>query len=534
MSATATRTVDLSALSAPQIAVSHPYSLAAMTKIVARRPGDAIDSELMRGEPAAFELWQPQRELLQLMMTRRRVIVLKARQLGVTWAMALHALWYAMAHPASQVLVVSIGEREAWSFMRRIRRMYDFLPESVQAAFPITSDTREAMMVGHHDGATMILSLPSSSTAGRGETTNLAIFDEGAHWEDADARMASLLPTVEDVGQVVLASTANGVGGVFYDTWQEHAERRFSRLFIGALGRPDRDEDFVVAARARLGVEGPQEYPRSPSEAFLSTGRCAFDTRALQTYLDMFCEPARRRGAIEKLGNMVAFEETTAPVQREYEGWKVWSWRVPGRDYLIVADVCGGPGAKDWSTASVIDMDSWDEVASFRGKPDPSDFATLLIRAAWLWKHSDDEPALLAPEANNEGRAVIAVLRERSFSRVWSMATFDQDRTDRVEQKGWLTTMRSRPIALAALKEGVRDHSLGIRDAATIAEMLTFEANPKTGKEQARDGCHDDRVMKWAIAAAILQRAAAAARPRAVTLAELRPYRQPRSLRTGY
>ncbi len=325
-----------------------------------------------------------------------------------------------------------------------------------------------------------------------------------------------------------MASTANGVGGAFHKNWITAAKKRYHAIFVKADARPDRDEEWVRLARERVpsGL-GVQEYPMTAEEAFLSSGRCAFNTRALQDYLSHRVRPAKLVGDLELEDTRVVWRPDDQNGQ-----WEVWRWAEPGRSYMISADVCGGGGGKDFSTAGVFDIESWDQVAAFHGRPEPSTFATFLIRAGWMWR-SENAPALLAPEANDHGRAVLAILRERGYRNLWQMARFDQRRNTEVAQFGWLTTSASRPIALAALKEAVRDGSLGIADAEAIDEMLTFEVN-KNGREEAREGHFDDRVMMLAIAAAVLIRQASGTRPRSVQPSDLLPYRRPRSSRTAY
>lgn len=521
----------LRGIHAGHVAAAHPFALAAMTKILAKREGaKAEDSEILQGEPVPLRLWPHQREILDAALKRRRIIVLKARQLGVTWAMALFCLWYAFAHPNAQIVIVSIGEREARSFGRRIQFLYDNLPQAVRAAFPAPNPTLEAFVVRHDAGDSRITSLPSSSTAGRGETVNLLVLDEGAHWEDASTRLASLLPTTEDLGQLLFASTANGFGDPFQQTWDMAPENGYTKIFANATSRPDRDDDWVLQARSRVpDGKGVQEYPMTPAEAFLSSGKCAFSTRHLQEYLDHRTRPARRRGNIQVDGGRVRFE-----ADEINGGWRVWEWRTEGRRYMISGDPCGGGGGTNYASMYVWDMDSWDTVAAYHGRPEPVDFATLMIRAGWLWRNGKGEPALLAPESNLDGRAVIAILRERSYPNVWVMPTYDQTRDDRVVQLGWATTTRTRPLMLATLKEMVREGTLGIRDNLAIGEMLTFEVNPKTGKEEARDGCFDDRVMALAIGAVVLGREASGTAPRDTGPVSLAPYRRVGDKITGY
>jgi len=188
----------------------------------------------------------------------------------------------------------------------------------------------------------------------------------------------------------------------------------------------------------------------------------------------------------------------------------------------------------DYASASVWDMESWDQVAVFHSRPEPIVFAEILIRAGWLWRSAPGTPALLAPESNLDGRAVMTILRERNYPNVFVMPTYDQDRNEHTVQLGWATNTRTRPIMLATAKQMIREGTIGVRDNLTIGEMLTFEVNPKTGKEQAREGKNDDRVMQTAIACAVLEREASDTKPRVESPADRRPYRVMGDARTGY
>ena len=343
------------------VAISSPLALAAMTKIVVPQKSDSPEgTELLVGKPEAWRLWDKQIEAMRLVRRHRRVIVLKARQIGMTWTMALYALWYVMTNPATEVTLVSIGEREAKAVVKRIKFLYRNLPDVIRESFPVARDTELIFAIKHREGAATISSLPSTGTAGRGETTNVLICDEGAHWEDAEERLAALLPAAEDVGQTIILSTANGVGGTFYKTWHGREQQQFAGLFVGALDRPDRDEEWLKGARARQSQDGMdlQEYPLTAEEAFISSGRCAFKTDRLKDYLRDYCRPHKRRGFIERPPQGVTF------VEDERKGnWRVWKWRERGRRYLITGDPVGSGSGIDWASMGVYDIDAMEQVA---------------------------------------------------------------------------------------------------------------------------------------------------------------------------
>lgn len=481
---------------AAELAVSSPIALARACRIP-----DAP------GGPAPFRIWPHQREILKALVTKRRVIILKARQLGVTRILALFALWFIMARAGVKALIVSIGEREAKAVKEHIKNLWDSLPAAVRGAFRVVQDNEKVFALQHESGLrSKVTSLPASDVAGRGETAHLLVLDEGAHYEHADERMASLLPASADVGQAVLSSTANGVGGRFADTWRLAPANGWHPIFVAADGRPDRSEEWIRVERDALEGKGAQEYPMSAEEAFLATGRCAFRVDALQDYLEHWCSPG--------LGTFRLIRDATGVhADEDARGeWRVWRFREPGRRYVITGDPCGGVGGADSAAMCVYDLESWDQVAAYHGRPEPDEFERQMVRAGWLWKSTAGRPALLVPESNNHGAAVVTLLREHRYPNLWAYQRLDQRRDVRQTEYGWATTTSTRRLALAALKEGVTNRQLGIRDAAAIGEMLRFvvkiTANG-TEREEADAGAHDDRVIAHAIAAVVLQRPAA-------------------------
>ncbi len=475
--------------------MSSPAALAQMTTI------DGPDG------PCIFDPWPHQRELWRAMRFERFTIALKARQLGVSQGMALFAEWYVMAFAGRTCLILSKGEREAKVLLRRINRMYRSLPQTVKSAFPVTENSAERFTIGHPDGNSTIVSLPGSG--GRSETAHLLILDEGAHWEDASERLAAVLPTAADSGNVVMASTANGEGDPFEVTWAEAPENGWHPMFIKATARPGRTEAWVEVQRANLKEMGPQEYPMTPEEAFLSSGRSAFDLKDLKAIRES-CDDPGWSGYFQTVGKKI--KTVAAPRSDKDAQWWVWSWPQPGRNYLISADVCGGQGGSDFSVAYCFDLESWDMVASFKGRPEPDVFARDLMRAGYIYT-GPAGPALLAWESNNHGAGVTAVLRgqpgQRGYPRLYQREVFDtRERKTRTEL-GWRTDSKTRHQLVSAAQAAVRERTIWIRDVRLPLEMRRFiwRETKSGGRYEAAEGAHDDMTITFGIGAALLSNA---------------------------
>ena len=76
-----------------------------------------------------FVLWPEQEEALRDIETNRLNIVLKARQLGITWLALNYAVWKMLTRPGRTVLGMSRSEDEAKELIRRAVVILRAMPE---------------------------------------------------------------------------------------------------------------------------------------------------------------------------------------------------------------------------------------------------------------------------------------------------------------------------------------------------------------------------------------------------------------------
>src|SRR4029077_12215227 len=89
-----------------------------------------------------FRLWRSQLQTLKSVAGNRLVVILKARQLGLTWLVLGFALWLIIFHPAATVLLFSRRDDESVDLLKtRLRGMYDRLPDWLKAeSFKVDND----------------------------------------------------------------------------------------------------------------------------------------------------------------------------------------------------------------------------------------------------------------------------------------------------------------------------------------------------------------------------------------------------------
>jgi len=92
----------------------------------------------------AFDLWPAQQEALHTIAGHRLSVILKARQLGLTWLVLGYALWLMLFCPAATVLLFSRRDEEAVDLLTvRLRGMYVRLPAWLQVQAFVTDNDHE-------------------------------------------------------------------------------------------------------------------------------------------------------------------------------------------------------------------------------------------------------------------------------------------------------------------------------------------------------------------------------------------------------
>jgi hypothetical protein len=227
-----------------------------------------------------FLLWPAQAELLIDLLCKRLILILKARQLGISWLVLAYALWLCLFRPGRLVLVFSIGQLEANEMLRRCSAMYWRLTPELRTTLPhVTKDTTEELAWAN---GSRIISLPSRANAGSSYTASLAIMDEFAKNARDAALYTAVKPTIDGGGQLIILSTANGANNVFHTLVKRalDAAGRFAFRFIPWHARPGRDQAWYASVEADSLDSSlmKQEYPATPEEAFEATEVNAFLT----------------------------------------------------------------------------------------------------------------------------------------------------------------------------------------------------------------------------------------------------------------
>jgi hypothetical protein len=474
---------------------------------------------------------------------RVRFVVLKARQQGLSTVVSAFHYWWMSQRKAQKGLVMAHEGDSTTALFDMYQRVHDNVPDIVR---PHTKYNPRTELVFDVLDSRMRVATAGGRGVARGETLTFAHLSEVAFWPPAFAHknFNGLIQAVpeEDDTFVFLESTAQGVTGKFYEMYQgcidpmdilwNGYELFFSAWFESDEYRETAPADFqrtpeeeeLVAQffdkgltsndqlywrRKKVAAVGldlfKQEYPATPEEAFLSTGRPIFDNEGLakraheikgKAPLTLMCVEETYD---EKSGKPLPLRKITEHSRGEL---KVYRALDPAETYVIGADVgmglrqgIQGKREGDPSVAQILDS-QMRQVAIWRGLCHPDVFAKILETLGYHYNS-----ALVIPERNNHGLVTCVALRNANYPYLYTdtiEGTLEPDK-DTIKL-GFFTSEATKPLIVDKLRALQRDCDIELNDETTIKEMLTFVVT-ENGKMEAEAGTHDDCVMALALAA---------------------------------
>ena len=421
-----------------------------------------------------FDTYDFQDELLVDLEKYRFNVVLKARQMGISTIVAAHISWLMMFHKHKKVLILCTKLETAKNVVTKVKEMVKSLPEWMQIA-KISVDNRTSFELSN---GSWIKASSTAGDAGRSEALSLLVLDEAAFIPDMEQLWTGIYPTISTGGRCIALSTPNGVGNWFHTTYvdSQSGVNAFKPTRLHWTRHPDRDSKWFENETKNMNSRQiAQEYECN----FNASGETVIAPEDIDRIDKMICDPKHKVG-----------------YDRNY--W-IWEECQDGKKYVLVADVARGDGA-DYSVFHVIETDSMEIVAEYKGKPNIDDFANMLYSAG-----REYGGCLLVVENNNIGYSVLDKLIDLEYPNIYFSIKGSNEYIEQVSAignpsavPGFTTSMKSRPLIIAKLEEFIRNKLITIKSLRLLNELKTFVWY--LGKPQAMKGYNDDLVMALAIA----------------------------------
>ena len=426
-----------------------------------------------------FNLYDFQEKSLESFMKHDYNIVLKARQLGLSTLTAGYALWMMTFQQDKNILVIATKQETAKNLVTKVRVMHANLPGWLKQ--PCVEDNKLSL---RYKNGSQIKAVASSEESGRSEALSLLIIDEAAFIDKIDTIWGAAQQTLATGGRALVISTPNGVGNFFHKTWvgAESGTNDFNFINLHWSVHPERGQEWRDEQDKLL---GPSLAAQECDCDFITSGRGVIDGLLLENLKESSVrEPMEKRG-----------------IDSNY-----WIWQPPNytKNYVVSADVSRGDGT-DYSAFHIIDVESLEQVAEYKGKISTQDFGNMLVNVATEYNN-----ALLVVENNNIGWAAIQQVIDREYPNLFYTSK-DLQYVDvqhqitnkyRVQERnmvpGFSTTQKTRPLIVAKLEEMFREESVVVHSQRLIDELFVFIYNGN--RAEAMTGYNDDLVMSFAIA----------------------------------
>ncbi len=435
-----------------------------------------------------------------------RLLVLKARQIGVsTWGTSF--LYHRVATQFDKSgMIIADSIQNSHGLFNMIKGYYERSPDVIKPMRRYSNQTGLVFNSPKDDGSetglnsSVMVTTAGNLAAGRSKTLQYLHASEFAYWSNASEVMTGLFQAVPYLPNtaIIIESTANGVSGAgaqfynmvmrcldgdssyhfeFFD-WKDNPEYELDVPYGFKLTKEEEElkkmyptltDRKIMFRRYKINNEMgsalidpvsqfSQEYPSTPLEAFISSGRPVFEADKIHKYI-----------SLAKQVKAAKFRADGVSIIEDPKG-QITVFKKPeaNQAYAIGADVAEGLDEGDFSTFSVIDR-NMEQVAVYHGHIDPDKFGALLVKVA-KWYNG----AVLAPEVNAHGHAVLAAIKNLGYYKVFKREVQEELGKDLQEKVGWHTNVKSKMLMLDELVAAFRDGSIKINCQETLKEMLTL------------------------------------------------------------
>lgn len=179
---------------------------------------------------------------------RVRAIILKGRQMGVSTYVAARFYHRTTMSFGQRALIVGHEQRSTDSLYSMVKRYHEHNPLGVSTG----ATNAKELIFDKLDGAGYKTLTAGTQDVGRGNTAQIAHLSEFAFWQNAQLHMAGLGNTIADVDgtEVIIESTANGLGNAYHQLWQlaEAGQSEYIAIFIPWMMQPE----YRAAVRPEL------------------------------------------------------------------------------------------------------------------------------------------------------------------------------------------------------------------------------------------------------------------------------------------
>lgn len=469
------------------------------------------------------------------LITSISLLVLKGRQQGFTTLITAYQLAATITRRNFEGLTLADKSSNTEAiFQNKAKFMYNRLPEMLK---PTEKYNSKRQLLFEKLNSSWSVDT-ATKEVGRSRTINFFHGSECAFWKDGISNIqASLGETFTQNAIKIYETTANGFNdyremwksgqhiNCFFEWWKTKEYRlnfETKNMRTKFLNDIDRKKGIWIYDRLRWlrdqkGLDEnqlywyykkyqgyidkeliKQEYPCTPDEAFIASGRCYFNTEIVIKKIDEL-EHKENNGVLDigyfKYDLVIKNNKkkiTNIKWVSDKGGFiKIYKKPAKGTPYVLGGDTAGD--GSDNFTGVVIDNTNGKTVAVLKHEKDET-FYTRQMYCLGIYYNT----ALIGIETNFSTYPNKMLEEEYEYPNLYVREKED-DYTGKLEKRyGFRTDKNTRPLILAELQRIINEETDSIADVEIFKEALTFVKNEK-GRPEAQEGSHDDLIMGTAI-----------------------------------
>jgi hypothetical protein len=467
-----------------------------------------------------LELWPKQREILQIIINEKLIIILKTQQVGLTWlAGCAYPLWQEIRNPLDLTVAISVNEDMSQELLQRVYFILDRLPPWLYP--PIKTRTKSVLEFQHINNlVSTFKSLPTTEMGGQGKTPNRLILDETCKNRLIREIYNASYPGIQKAGGQIISisnSLKTGAGWGWtrdYYTDSMKGKNDAKRIFLAWNADPSRPKDF----RARVKMAGmddheiKERYPESEAEA-LEAASGGYFGDALKRHNNPIPGVKGRLKQDKQTKEIEFIPDIHGPLEvwrHPYHLIKKWDGVFYTKRYAIGSDVSEGLG-NTYSVAPVKDRLLDETVAKLRSnRIDAVDWAEQLrLLSLYYGNHIDrsegrkfkldKETALVCVEVNGSGQTTVKELIKKKVNQYVRMVP-DVVGSGLTHQYGWPETPDAKYELANDLKQWFKRMRGRLYDAILIDQCSIFIIHPN-GRLAHEEGVgkFDDDVIGYGL-----------------------------------
>ena len=440
-----------------------------------------------QGKMVPFVLTPAQDAYLKILETSSRIVIVKARQLGISTITRAWFLWQAWrsAQPIKHA-VISYTRESAQHLHSIDKQFFVTLPPKLQRK--LSTDSKGSIKWDDTGAELRTFSAGGKAGATRSYSFSSCHISEFAFFDDQNELLSNVISSVGD-GQIIIETTVKGADDfyhslvrgaqdatngwtlAFFPWWGEKKYSSHPRWGFGGVPKPT-DEELDI--KKKFGLTLSQLYWRHQQIA--SMGATKFHREFPATIEEAFYTKGISWLSAEAYAGLIPLDMGRGPD---------WTYEEPidGVKYAMGVDVANGTGG-DYSTITVVSATTRQPVFHWSdNKTPPFKFAEVVFEEWERW----GECAILV-ESNGVGAVITGQLE------AWGVPLWKNDKG-----ADWKTDKTSKVRLYERLREALELGQYGELHKDLVDEIKGLVPN-KWGSCAAKRGGHDDLVMSFCLA----------------------------------